>query len=90
MTRVCFLGSHGAAAAALRGDARFDGPEPPEAVAEALEELGAPAPRRTAGADGELVVDTDAWGLPEPVGLCLEEARELVASLRRRIEELPR
>ena len=84
---VLFTGTHGAAAAALHGDARFDGPDAPDAVADALEEAGVtPAARAPSG---EPVVDTDAWGLPEPVGLCLEEARELVAAIRRRVAELP-
>jgi hypothetical protein len=87
MTRVLFVGAHAAAAAALRGDARFDGPVPPDAVVEALEEAGAGVPGR--GTQGELVVDTDEWGLPEPVGLCLEEARELLATLRRRLAQMP-
>lgn len=87
MTRVLFVGRHGAAAAALHGDACFDGPEPPDAVVEALEEADAPVPRR--GADGDVVVDTDLWGLPEPAGLCLEEARELLSTLRLRLDELP-
>jgi hypothetical protein len=87
MTRVLFRGVHGAAAAALQRGASFDGPEPPEAVLEALEEAGAVVPGR--GTTADLVVDTDDWGLPEPVGLCVEEARELVTTLRRRIAELP-
>ena len=87
MNRVLFVGRHGAAAAALRGDACFDGPEPPEAVVEALEEEGVEPARRAT--DAELVVDTDEWGLPEPAGLCLEEARELLATLRSRLAGLP-
>jgi hypothetical protein len=31
-----------------------------------------------------VVVDTGAWQLPEPVGLCLEEARELLAAIAER------
>ena len=90
MTRVHFVGVHAAAAAALLGDgATYDGPEPPEAVAEALDELEVgPAPRAAARPD-ERVVDTAAWGLPEPVGLCLEEARELCAAIRLRLDVLP-
>jgi hypothetical protein len=87
MTRVLFVGAHGAAAAALCGNARFDGPAPAEAVVEALEEAGAGVPRR--GTQGEPVVDTDEWGLPEPVALCLEEARELLATLRLRLAQMP-
>jgi hypothetical protein len=87
MTRVLFVGAHGAAAAALLDDARFDGPSPPEAIVEALEEAGAGVPRR--GTTGDLVVDTDDWGLPEPVGLCLEEAREVLATVRGRLAALP-
>lgn len=88
MTPLHFVGVHAAAAAALSGDgASFDGPAPPEAVAEALEEAGvAPAPRTATARD--TVVDTDVWGLPEPVGLCLEEARELCAAIRLRLADL--
>jgi hypothetical protein len=87
MSTPHFVGVHAAAAAALHGGgASFDGPEPPEAVVEALEEAGVePAPRAPAAGGA---VDTDAWGLPEPVGLCLEEARELCDAIRRRIAEL--
>jgi 8-oxo-dGTP pyrophosphatase MutT (NUDIX family) len=84
MTRVLFVGVHAAAAAALVPAAGYDGPEPLDAVREALEEAGleaAPArPREWA----DVVVDTGAWQLPEPVGLCLEEARELLAALAER------
>jgi hypothetical protein len=87
MTRLLFVGRHAAAAAALHGDACFDGPEPPEAVVEALEEADLELPRR--GTDADRVVDTDGWGLPAPAGLCLEEARELLATLRLRLADLP-
>jgi arsenate reductase len=30
------------------------------------------------------------WNLPDPAGLCLEEVRELVASIDRRVADLPR
>lgn len=90
MTPLHFVGVHAAAAAALRGDgASFEGPTPPEAVAEALEEAGVAPAVRTAAPAPDAVVDTDAWGLPEPVGLCLEEARELCAAIRLRLADLP-
>jgi 8-oxo-dGTP pyrophosphatase MutT (NUDIX family) len=84
MTRVLFVGVHAAAAAALVPAAAYDGPSPPVAVREALEEAGVdPAPARPWDW-AEVVVDTDAWQLPEPVGLCLEEARELLAAIAER------
>jgi hypothetical protein len=90
MTRVLFVGAHGALAAALRGGA-FVGPLPEDAVVEAVEELDVPFPPRVDGPEpGDLVVDTDSWGLPEPVGLCLEEARELRAVVEQRVSSLPR
>jgi hypothetical protein len=36
------------------------------------------------------VVDTAAWNLPDPVGLCLEEVRELRAVIEQRVSSLPR
>lgn len=89
MTRV-FVGVHGALAAAL-GGGTFVGVEPEGAVAEAIDELAVPLPPRVdAPAPGDRVVDTDAWGLPEPVGLCLEEVRELRAVIEQRVSSLPR
>ena len=89
MTRVLFVGAHGALAAALRRGAVFAGPAPEEAVAEAIDELEVPFPRRVdAPSPGDVVVDTDAWGLPEPAGLCLEEVRELRTVLGDRVASL--
>ncbi|HEY3551978.1 MAG TPA: hypothetical protein VGK69_13080 [Gaiellaceae bacterium] len=89
MTRV-FVGGHGALAAALSGG-RFVGPAPEEAVVEAIEELDVPFPPRVdSPAPGDLVVDTDSWNLPDPVGLCLEEVRELRAVIESRVASLPR
>lgn len=94
MTQVLFLGPHAAAAAALCARtgraAVFAGPGAPDAVLEALEEAGVPpAPRAEPDATADLVVDTNAWNLPEPVGLCLEEARELRAVIDARVADLP-
>jgi hypothetical protein len=81
MTRLLFVGPHAAAAAALcvraGRDAAFSGQAPPDAVVEALEEAGVSPAARADHAPTDVVVDTGEWGLPEPVGLCLEEAREL-------------
>jgi len=89
MTRVVFVGGHAALAAALRGG-RFAGPEPAEAVVEAIEELDVPFPSRVdSPAPSDVVVDTDAWNLPDPVGLCLEEVRELRAVIETRVASLP-
>ena len=89
MSRVVFVGAHGALAAALRGDA-FAGEVPEEAVAEAIEELDVPFPHRVdAPSANDIVVDTDAWNLPDPVGLCLEEVRELRAVVEQRVASLP-
>ncbi len=89
MTGVVFVGVHGALAAALARGA-FVGPEPEEAVAEAIDELAVPfPPRLVAPGLDDVVVDTDVWGLPEPVGLCLEEVRELCAVIERRVSSLP-
>jgi hypothetical protein len=89
MTRVLFVGAHGALAAALRG-AVFVGPAPDGAVAEAIEELDVPFPPRVdAAAPGDAVVDTDDWNLPAPAGLCLEEVRELRAVIADRVSSLP-
>ena len=82
------------------GEARSAGSEPAdeihEAVVEALEEIGVDVsgrrPRAVTLADldwADLVVDTREWGLPEPVGLCLEEVRELRAEVERRVAGLP-
>ncbi|HKN63353.1 MAG TPA: hypothetical protein VJV76_03375 [Gaiellaceae bacterium] len=90
MTRVVFVGTHGPLAAALRRGA-FVGPPPEEAVVEAIEELEVPLPPRLEepGPD-DLVVDTAQWNLPDPVGLCLEEVRELRAVIEQRISSLPK
>jgi hypothetical protein len=89
MTRVVFVGSHGALAAALRRTA-FSGPAPEEAVIEVIEELEIPLPQRVeAPGPDDLVVDTADWNLPEPVGLCLEEVRELRAVIEQRVASLP-
>ena len=89
MTRVVFAGSHGALAAALRGGA-FVGAPPEEAVAEAIEELDVPFPPRVdSPVSGDVLVDTDDWKLPDPVGLCLEEVRELRAAIEQRVSSLP-
>jgi hypothetical protein len=85
MTRVLFVGAHAAAAAALVAGSGYAGPEPADAVAEALEEAGVDHRGRERPLDwAEVVVDTDAWRLAEPAGLCLEEARELVAAIAAR------
>jgi hypothetical protein len=89
MTRIVFVGSHAALAAALRPGA-FVGPPPEEAVLEAIEELDVPLPPRVEAPDpDDLVVDTAAWNLPDPVGLCLEEVRELRAVIEQRVSSLP-
>lgn len=89
MTRVVFVGAHGALAAALRR-AAFVGAAPEEAVVEAIDELDVPFPPRFDAPDpADVVVDTDDWNLPEPVGLCLEEVRELRAAIEARLEALP-
>jgi arsenate reductase (thioredoxin) len=82
------------------GAARSAGSEPAEdlheAVVEALEEIGVDVsgrrPRALTPDDldwADLVVDLRDWGLAEPVGLCLEEVRELRAEIERRVAELP-
>lgn len=89
MTRV-FVGRHGALAAALCGGS-FAGPPPQEAVVEAIEELDVPFPTRVDSPEsGDLIVDTEAWNLPDPAGLCLEEVRELRAVIEQRVASLPR
>ena len=89
MTRVLFVGGHGALAAALHGGA-FAGVVPHEAVIEAIEDLDLPFPPRVeAAAPGDVVVDTGAWNLPDPAGLCLEEVRELRAAIEQRVSSLP-
>ncbi|HZC75734.1 MAG TPA: hypothetical protein VE220_07145 [Gaiellaceae bacterium] len=90
MTRLVFVGPHAALAAALRPGAAFTGAAPEGAVAEAIDEIDAPPPRPAAPAAGDAVVDTAAWGLPEPVGMCLEEVRELRAVIEMRVRQLPR
>jgi hypothetical protein len=88
MTRV-FVGGHAALAAALARGA-FVGPIPQEAVVEAIEELDVPFPARTeSAAEGDVVIDTDSWNLPDPAGLCLEEVRELRAVIEQRVASLP-
>jgi hypothetical protein len=68
----------------------FAGPIPDEAVAEAIEELDVSFPARVdSPAQGDLVVDTGEWNLPEPAGLCLEEVRELRAVIEARVASLP-
>lgn len=94
MIRLLFVGSHAAAAAALCArsgrSAAFAGGPAPDAVVEALEEIGVPpAPRAEPDEAAELVVDTSTWNLPDPVGLCLEEARELREVIEARVSELP-
>lgn len=88
MTRVVFTGPHAALAAAL-GAGAYAGPAPEGAVAEAIEELDLPPALRVdrPGA-GDEVVDTGAWNLAEPVGLCLEEVRELRAAIEERVSRL--
>ena len=89
MSRILFVGEHAALAAALGGGS-FAGPAPQEAVVEAIEELDVPfPPRAEPTAAGDVVVDTDTWGLPDPVGLCLEEVRELRAVIEQRVASLP-
>jgi len=89
MTRVVFVGAHGALGAALGGGA-FSGPIPEEAVVEAIEELEVPFPARVdVPAPEDLVVDTGDWNLPDPAGLCLEEVRELRAVIEQRVASLP-
>jgi hypothetical protein len=91
MPRVVFVGPHAALAAAVRPGSAFVGAAPEGAVAEAIEELDAPpALRVDAPAADDRVVDTGGWRLPEPVGLCLEEVRELRAVVEARVGALPR
>lgn len=86
LTQVVFTGPHAALAAALSAGAAYAGPPPEGAVAEAIEELDRPPARRVERpAAGDEVVDTAVWGLPEPVGLCLEEVRELRAAVELRL-----
>ena len=85
MSRVVFTGPHAALAAAL-GAGAYAGPAPEGAVAEAIEELDRPAALRLEQpAAGDEIVDTAAWNLPEPVGLCLEEVRELCSVIEVRV-----
>jgi hypothetical protein len=84
--RIVFVGPHGALAAALRAGSAYAGAAPEGAVAEAIEELDVPPPPRLAAPGaGDEVVDTGAWNLPEPVGLCLEEVRELRSVIEARL-----
>lgn len=81
------------------GEARSAGERPAdavdEAVAEALEEVGLEptAPHRAEDGDvawADLVVRLhEDWGLAEPVGLCLEEVRELRAVIEQKVSSLP-
>ena len=88
MTRVVFIGPHAALAAAL-GAGAYAGCAPEGAVAEAIEELDLPpALRLERPAVGDEIVDTAAWNLPEPVGLCLEEVRELCSVIEERVSRL--
>lgn len=67
------------------------GQAPGEAVAEAIEELDVPFPRRVDTPTTEdVVVDTDDWNLPDPAGLCLEEVRELRSVVEQKVSSLPR
>ena len=88
MSRVVFTGPHAALAAAL-GAGAYTGPAPEGAVAEAIEELDLPPALRVdrLAAEDE-IVDTAAWNLPEPVGLCLEEVRELCSVIEERVSRL--
>jgi hypothetical protein len=89
MNRVLFVGGHGAFAAALH-DGAFVGQVPNEAIIEAIEDLDLPFPPRVEAAEpGDVMVDTDAWNLPDPAGLCLEELRELRAVIGQRVSSLP-
>jgi hypothetical protein len=89
MRRVVFVGPHAALAAALHPGAAFAGGVPEGAVAEAIEELDVPPPPRVESpAPPDVVVDTRDWGLPEPVGMCLEEVRELRAAIEARVAQL--
>ena len=88
--RIVFTGPHAALAAAVRAGSAYAGAAPEGAVAEAIEELDEPAPPRVAAPDkGDQVVDTGGWNLPAPVGLCLEEVRELRAVIEDHIAQLP-
>lgn len=86
MSRVVFVGPHAALAATLGNRAADVGPLPEGAVAEAIDELDVPpALCIDAPTAGDEVVDTGAWGLPEFVGLCLEEVRELRSTMELRL-----
>jgi hypothetical protein len=58
------------------------------ARAELAQELYAERGGET-GAEADLVVDVDDWGLADPVGACQAELDELRAQIARRIAELP-
>jgi protein-tyrosine-phosphatase len=74
-----------------------------QAVEEALEEIGAAptAPRRLTDEDlewadvvvslgcGEEIDGALEWNVADPVGMCLEEVRELRAQIEKRVAELP-
>lgn len=67
------------------------GPLPEQALVEVIEELDVPFPPCIdSPAEDDVVVDTDAWNLPDPAGLCLEEVRELRAVIDQRVSSLPR
>jgi hypothetical protein len=86
--RFVFIGPHAALAATLGGGA-YAGPAAEGAVAEAIEELDLPpALHVDRPAAGDEVVDTAAWNLAEPVGLCLEEVRELRTVIEERVSRL--
>lgn len=69
-----------------------------EAAIEALEEIGVDISARTPRplVDGDLawadlvVRLAEDWSLADPVGLCLEEARELRAVIEEKLSSLPR
>jgi hypothetical protein len=85
MSRVVFVGPHAALAASLAG-ASYLGDPPEGAVVEAIEELDVPPARRLyEAAPEDEIVDTSEWNLPAPVGLCLEEVRELRAVVLSRL-----
>jgi len=115
MTRVLFVCVQNAGRSQLAqalyerrgGEARSAGSQPAdeihEAVAEALEEIGAAGQRPRALTDddlawadfvvslgcGDAVAADVEWNFADPVGMCLEEVRELRASLDRKVRELP-
>ncbi|HLX18661.1 MAG TPA: hypothetical protein VKR23_00780 [Gaiellaceae bacterium] len=86
MSRLVFVGPHAPLAAAVAG-AAYAGPAPDGAVAELIEELDEPL-RVEGPIAGDDVVDTRDWDLPTPVGMCLEEVRELRAVIEDRVSRL--